>query len=161
MRLILVSCLLAAACRPAPERPAVPAGDTAFAEMQSRGKEAMGVDQYTSAHQFDDLPNGGRIELQRDSSDTAGVRAIREHLSHIASAFASGDFSIPGFVHADTVPGAAAMAAHRQQIGYAFQPLPGGGEVLLTSSDPAAIQAIHTFLQFQRHEHHAGGMVHQ
>ncbi len=66
------------------------ATDTTFAQMQSRGKEAMGVDQYTSSHQFDDLPEGGRIELQRDSTDTAGVRTIREHLQHIALAFAGG-----------------------------------------------------------------------
>ena len=50
----------------------------------------MGVDQYTSSHQFDDLPEGGRIELQRDSTDTAGVRTIRDHLQHIALAFAGG-----------------------------------------------------------------------
>jgi hypothetical protein len=50
----------------------------------------MGVDQYTSSHQFDDLPEGGRIELQRDSTDTAGVRTIRDHLRHIALAFREG-----------------------------------------------------------------------
>jgi hypothetical protein len=121
----------------------------------------MGVDQDTSAHQFDDLPNGGRIELQRDSTDTAGVRTIREHLQHIAMAFAGGDFNLPGFVHATSVPGTAVMAARRNLISYAFRPLPGGGEVLLTTTDSAAVSAIHEFLAFQRQDHHAGGMVHQ
>ena len=129
--------------------------------MQSRGKEAMGVDQYTSAHQFDNLPNGGRIELQRDSTDTAGVRTIREHLQHIAHAFKEGDFSLPGFVHAESVPGTAVMNANRALITYEFRPLPGGGAVLLTSSDSASVSAIHAFLAFQRQDHHAGGMVHQ
>ena len=64
--------------------------DTAFAAMQSRGKSAMGVDQYTSAHQFEALPDGGRIELQRDSTDSAGVAEIRAHLQSIAKAFAGG-----------------------------------------------------------------------
>jgi len=66
--------------------------DTAFTAMQSRGKSAMGVDQYTSAHQFEELPDGGRIELQRDSTDSAGVAEIRAHLQSIAKAFAGGDF---------------------------------------------------------------------
>jgi hypothetical protein len=159
MRRLILPCLLVAACRTAEVR--APASDSAFAQMQSRGKEAMGVDQYTSAHQFDDLPNGGRIELQRDSTDTAGVRTIREHLRHIVLAFGEGDFSLPGFVHAETVPGTAVMTVNRALITYEFRPLSRGGEVLLTSSDSASVSAIHAFLAFQRQDHHAGGMVHQ
>lgn len=120
----------------------------------------MGVDQYTSRHQFDDLPMGGRIELQRGPTDTAGVRTIREHLQYIAHAFGAGDFRLPGFVHADSVPGTALMAANRALIRYEFRPLAGGGEVLLTSTDSATISAIHAFLAFQRQDHHAAGMVH-
>lgn len=159
MRRLVLLCLIAAACRETPTRSAP--GDTAFAARQARGQQAMGVDQYTSAHQFDDLPNGGRIELQRDSTDTAGVRTIREHLRLIAGSFAGGDFSLPGFVHAGTVPGTAVMAARRDLITYQFEPLPGGGQVLLTSSNSAAVSAIHAFLAFQRQDHRAGGMVHQ
>lgn len=131
--------------------------DTDFTKMQHRGKMVMGVDQYTSAHRFDDLPDGGRIELQRDSSDTAGVRIIREHLSGIARQFAAGDFSNPAFVHAGEVPGTATMQARRSAIRYQFHPLPGGGEVRITSHDTEAIAAIHQFLAYQRREHHAAG----
>ena len=60
--------------------------DSSFAAMQQRGASAMGVDQYTSVHRFDDLPDGGRITLQRDPSDTVGVRTIRDHLRGIARA---------------------------------------------------------------------------
>ena len=88
------------------------------------------------------------------------MRTIREHLQHIAVAFAGGDFSLPGFVHADSVPGTAVMTANRRLIHYEFRPLPGGGEVLLTSIDSASISAIHAFLAFQRQDHHAGGMTH-
>src|SRR5438552_18115560 len=35
--------------------------DSAFAAMQSRGEMVMGVNQYTSAHVFEDLPTGGRL----------------------------------------------------------------------------------------------------
>src|SRR5687767_10003309 len=82
------------------------AKDSAFAALQERGEQAMGVDQYTSTHIFDALPDGGRIELQRDVDDSAGVATIRQHLAHIAKAFGAGDFSTPAFVHLQDVPGA-------------------------------------------------------
>jgi hypothetical protein len=56
------------------------AQDSAFHAMQQRGKTAMGVDQYTSFHQFDPRSDGGRIVLVRDSTDAAGVATIRAHL---------------------------------------------------------------------------------
>ncbi len=129
-------------------------GDTAFAAVQARGKVAMGVDQYTSQHRFDDLADGGRIELQRDPADTAGVRTIREHLQGIARAFAAGNFETPGFVHDREVPGVRVMTARRERIRYAFRPLPGGGEVRITALDPEAVEAVHEFLAFQRMDHH-------
>lgn len=131
--------------------------DSAHDAMQKRGEVAMGVDQYTSVHVFDDLPNGGRIELQRDRSDSAGVNAIRRHLREIVLAFRTGDFSTPAFVHMSTVPGTTVMAERRNLINYHFKELPGGGEVRITTNDPAAISAIHQFLTYQRSEHHAGG----
>jgi hypothetical protein len=127
--------------------------DTAFASMQARGQAAMGVDQYTSTHQFEDLADGGRIELQRDSSDHAGVAEIRAHLQRIAKAFAAGNFNVPGFVHAGEVPGTSVMRERRARISYRFSPLPGGGQVRITTSDPTARRAVHEFLAFQRREH--------
>src|SRR4051812_44629113 len=67
--------------------------DTAFAALQERGRTVMGVDQYTSTHRFDDLEDGGRIELRQKQADSAGLQAIRSHLSQIAGAFAAGDLS--------------------------------------------------------------------
>jgi len=128
--------------------------DTAFASMQERGKAAMGVDQYTSTHQFEDLTDGGRIELQRDSTDHAGVAEIRAHLQRIAKAFAAGNFNVPGFVHAGEVPGTSVMRERRAQITYQYSALPGGGQVRITTRDPAARRAVHAFLAFQRREHH-------
>ncbi|MEP6472187.1 MAG: hypothetical protein ABJC74_00595, partial [Gemmatimonadota bacterium] len=47
--------------------------DSAFSALQQRGEHYMGVDQTTSTHKFQDLPDGGRIVLVRDSTDSAGV----------------------------------------------------------------------------------------
>jgi len=127
-----------------------------FAAMQTRGAHVMGVNQYSSAHVFEDLPDGGRVVLERsDASDTADIETIRAHMRDIAAAFRAGDFTKPFEVHAQTVPGTAVMAAKRSVISYDASDVPKGGEVRIRSSDPAAVEAIHQFLAFQRTEHHA------
>lgn len=130
-------------------------GDSSFAALQARGHDAMGVDQYTSQHRFEPLPDGGRIELQRDAADTAGVATIRAHMRDIAGRFSQGDFSIPGFVHAQEVPGTRVMAGKKAAIAYEAHDLPGGAEVRIRSADSAAVAAIHEFLAFQRGDHRA------
>jgi len=132
--------------------------DSAFAALQKRGMRAMGVDQYTSTHRFDALPDGGRIELQRDVDDPAGVAQIRGHLQEIAKAFAAGDFTTPAFVHMQDVPGTKVMAAKHGVISYTYRELPRGGEVRIVTKDPQALEAIHEFMAFQRQDHRAGGM---
>jgi len=129
--------------------------DSAFAALQSRGQGAMGVDQYTSAHQFEPLPDGGRIELQRDATDSAGVATIRAHMRDIADRFSRGDFTIPGLVHAREVPGTRVMAEGKAQITYEARDLPGGAEVRIRATDAAAVDAVHEFLAFQRSDHRA------
>ncbi len=129
--------------------------DSAFAGIQTRGEHAMGVDQYMSTHVFEPLPDGGRITLQRDMDDSAGTEQIRRHMQRIAMAFRSGDFSLPGFVHAREVPGTAVLSARREAITYTVEALPRGAALMLRSTDSAAILAIHEFLAFQRTDHHA------
>jgi pyruvate/2-oxoglutarate dehydrogenase complex dihydrolipoamide acyltransferase (E2) component len=131
--------------------------DTAFAALQARGKAAMGVDQYTSTHRFDVLPDGGRIELQRDSDDPAGVAQIRKHMREIAGAFAAGHFDIPMLVHMQEVPGTRVMKERARMIQYTVRDLPRGAEVRLTTVDPEALAAIREFMAFQRRDHRTGG----
>ena len=145
---IIVTCTGLAGCRSKDRG--------SFDALQRRGDAVMGVDQYTSAHRFEPLSDGGRIELQREVDDSAGVVQIRRHLRGIAQAFASGQFDQPMLVHARDVPGTAVMAERRSVITYAYRDLPRGGEVRISSRDSIAIVAIHEFLAFQRSEHHAG-----
>ncbi len=147
-RSVLVLTLICG-CSPAP-------ADHRFTDVQRRGHTAMGVDQYTSTHVFQPLPDGGRIELQRDTVDRAGRVRILEHMHAIVAAFSAGDFSVPGFVHAGTVPGTGVMAARRARISYQVESLPRGAAVRVTSRDSSAIAAIHEFLAFQRRDHRAG-----
>lgn len=132
--------------------------DSAFAALQARGHQAMGVDQYTSTHRFDALPDGGRIELQRDGDDAEGVATIRAHLRSIAEAFSRGEFDTPAFVHDQRVPGTEVMAARRAAIRYEYRDLPRGGEIRITTADAESLAAIHAFMAFQRGDHRAGGV---
>jgi hypothetical protein len=152
---IIVSSLIVAACSADSRAAANGEADTAFASMQARGQMAMGVDQYTSSHHFERSPDGGRIELQRDTVDSLGIAQIRAHMRLIQHAFEAGDFSTPAFVHMKDMPGTAVMTAKRSVISYTYEDLPRGGEVVIRSSDPEAIGAIHQFLEAQQMEHHA------
>jgi hypothetical protein len=134
------------------------ATDSSFAAMQQRGKMAMGVDQTTSTHHFDALPDGGRIELQRDADDSLGIARIRAHLRLIQHAFQAGDFSTPEFVHMQAMPGTAEMARKKDVIEYSYHDLPRGGEVVMKTSDAEALDAIHSFMGAQRTGHHATGV---
>jgi hypothetical protein len=117
----------------------------------------MGVNQYTSQHVFESLPTGGRIALQRRQGDSVGEAAIRAHMRTIATSFTSGDFSVPGFVHATTeVPGTAVMKQLKAEIAYTPRDVPGGAEVVISSKNPKAVAAIHDFLAFQRMDHRTG-----
>lgn len=156
----VLTLIAACASEHAPERSDRPrSADSAFAALQSRGADAraMGVDQYTSVHLFDALPDGGRVELQRAADDSAGVAQIRRHLRTIAEAFADGNFGTPAFVHAQKVPGTQVMAAKRSLIAYTVRDLPRGAELRITTHDTTAIAAVHAFMAFQRMDHHAGG----
>ena len=146
-----------AAGRPVAAQDHSPAtSDSAYARLQERGKTAMGVDQYTSRHVFEALPDGGRIELQRNEDDAEGTEAIRAHLQEIAAAFKAGDFSTPAFVHWREVPGVRAMMERREVMTYTYKPLPRGGEIRITSADTAAVKAVHEFLAFQNSDHRTG-----
>ena len=128
-------------------------GDSAFHAMQARGQDVMGVDQYTSVHRFDAAADGGRIELQRDRDDSAGVATIRAHMRSIAQSFSAGDFTAPAAVHLETVPGVATMRTRRAAIHYDVTDLPRGAALRIRSTDPKAVDAIHRFLAYQRQAH--------
>ena len=158
LRTLLLATLCAIAACDRSRSSTAGATDSAFKAVQERGAEVMGVDQYTSHHVFEDLPDGGRVVLARDdASDSIAVAIIRAHLRAIADSFSRGIFTDPSRVHAREVPGTSPMARLRGKISYDMVDRPGGGEVRITSSDPEAIAAIHEFLAFQRMDHHAAG----
>lgn len=154
LRVLFPAAFALLACAPSEKRVT---SDSAFEALQQRGRLAMGVNQYTSQHVFEPLANGGRIVLQRKESDSVGEAAIRAHMRTIASAFGSGNFALPGFVHAMAdVPGTATMTRLKADITYRARDLPRGAEVVIATGNPEAVGAIHDFLAFQRMDHRSG-----
>ncbi|MGV3710824.1 MAG: hypothetical protein ACO1Q7_18525 [Gemmatimonas sp.] len=131
--------------------------DSTYAALLERGKEVMGVNQLTSTHVFESLPDGGRIMLQRDSLNARDIQTIRMHMLEVAARFANGDYSLSEQVHAQAVPGTAVMATRRSKISFVADTLPRGAVVRITTTDPEALAAVHEFLEFQRTDHRAAG----
>jgi len=141
---------------PAPTPVGTQNADSAFNAMEHRHGDVVGVDPMAMAHQFTAVPEGADISLERQAHDEFGITQIRAHLLLISRSFKRGDFTIPGFIHAGDVPGAAGMRERSGKIDYTVEDLPHGGVLRVRSSDPEALQAIHSFIAFQIAEHRTG-----
>ena len=129
-------------------------------ELDHRGELHMGCSQELTRHTFRLLADGGAIEVRvRPGGDDETLRAVRDHLRHIATVFAAGDFSIPEGVHAMAPPGSEAMARLADGIDYRYEELEAGGRVRITARTPEALAAVHDFLRFQIEDHRTGDPV--
>ena len=132
----------------------------AHSKMNERGEKGMGFSQTATAHHFFLKPDGGVIQVEvRDAADITNRDNIRMHLTHIAHAFASGDFDIPMFVHDGVPPGVVEMKQGREKIRYLFEETEAGGRVVISTGDKDALAAIHKFLRFQIKEHGTGDLM--
>lgn len=131
------------------------------ASMNQRGEQGMGFSQTVTTHHFFLYPDGGAIQVEaNDPKDASDRDKIRMHLSHIAQAFANGDFDIPMFVHDTTTPpGVPEMKHLRDKIKYTYSETANGGRVVISTADPDALAAIHNFLRFQIQQHNTGDPV--
>lgn len=126
--------------------------------MNDRGAMAMGFDQDKTAHHFYLYDDGGAIQIGvKDAADTKDRDAIRSHLPHIATMFASGHFDAPMLVH-DTrdVPGTKVLTDRKDTITYTYAETPTGGRVEIVTRDKTTLAALHDFLRYQIKEHETG-----
>ncbi|HYY35506.1 MAG TPA: hypothetical protein VE867_03945 [Candidatus Binatia bacterium] len=118
------------------------------------GNNAMELNQEKMINHFKLLPNGGAIEITaNEPSDIATRDAIRQHVAKIAAMFAEGNFRIPTFVHHQRLPSVEAMTRLKNKISYTAANLPNGAQVLITTENPEALNAVHDFLRLQIQEH--------
>lgn len=139
------------------QTPVKPAPADPHAQMNMRGAEVMGFDQDKTSHHFYLYADGGAIDVgANDAADAKNRDAVRSHLPHIAMMFGMGDFSAPMLVHATDVPGTKEMAAMKDKLAFTYAETPRGGRVNITTSDAAALEALHRFLRFQITDHKTG-----
>jgi hypothetical protein len=127
------------------------------AGVDHRGDHAMGFSHEKTAHHFGLTKTGGTISAEsKDAKDTASRAAIVQHFHHIASAFKQGNFEMPMFIHGRVPPGVTEMKRLAALISYSVEETPSGGRVVVTVSDPKALDAVHRFLRFQIEDHRTG-----
>ena len=132
-------------------------GQSHHEEVNRRGDHAMGFSHEKTTHHFRLSKDGGAIEVTaNDVKDTESRDQIRQHLSHIAVMFSSGDFDVPMFVHDKTPPGVPVMQRLKQQIKYDYKDIDQGGRVRISSANAEAILAVQEFLRFQITDHKTG-----
>jgi hypothetical protein len=99
-------------------------------DVEKNGDKAMGFPHDKTTHHFRLYSDGGAIEVTvNDRKDSQNLQAIRSHLTHIASMFSNGEFSIPLFVHDQVPPGVPMMKDKHAEISYSFEELSAGGRV--------------------------------
>lgn len=127
------------------------------AALDERGERAMGFSQTATVHHFLLKADGGVIQVEvKDSSDASNRELIRQHLTHVARAFADGDFDTPALVHARVPPGTDAMRRLKSEITYAYEETEAGARVRINTKNAEALAAVHAFLRFQIEDHRTG-----
>ncbi len=117
----------------------------------------MGFSQTRTTHRFLLEADGGVIEVGADDARDAESRdRVRQHLAHVARAFAEGDFRTPLAVHDRVPPGAHEMCRLRASIKYEFEQTERGGRVRIRTGNKEALAAVHAFLRFQIKDHQTG-----
>lgn len=131
--------------------------DQHMADVHRHGEMAMGFSQTSSTHHFRLTDQGGYIQVQaNDPNDTETQDMIRMHLQHVSQAFKAGDFSAPQLTHSQTPPGVPTMKRLRSDIEYRYEPMQGGGRLVIRTKNPEALGAVHQFLAFQIKDHQTG-----
>jgi hypothetical protein len=127
------------------------------ADVEKHGDEAMGFPHDKTTHHFRLYSDGGAIEVTvNDTKDSQNMHAIRSHLTHIATMFSNGEFSIPMFIHDQVPPGVPVMKEKHTEISYGLEELLTGSRVRIKTTNPDALKAVHDFLRFQIEDHHTG-----
>jgi hypothetical protein len=162
----LFTALVVASLSAGPQHPAMPPGmshEEHLKQMEKdealkkRGAAAMGFDQDAAVHHFRLTSAGGAIEVEaRQKKDETTRAQIRAHLRQIAADFANGDFGKPVATHAETPPGVTGLQEHRAAITYRYEETRAGARVVIATRDRDALEAVHTFLRYQIHEHKTG-----
>jgi hypothetical protein len=120
----------------------------------------MPFDLEQTMHVFQSMDNGGlQAVTAKDPANREQIALIQAHLKAEADKFRQGDFSDPTTIHGQNMPGLVALQAGAGQIDIQYTPLPNGGQIQYTTTEPELVHAIHQWFAAQRADHgrHASG----
>jgi hypothetical protein len=125
--------------------------------LDQRGDQVMGFGHTRTTHHFLIEKDGGIIQVEtNDPVDTQSRDQIRSHLSQVAEAFSRGDFAMPKEIHDRVMPGVPEMTRLKDAISYRYEEMDRGARVRITTADPVALEAVHSFLRAQIQDHRTG-----
>jgi hypothetical protein len=131
--------------------------DAHLAAVNARGEKAMGFSQTATTHHFILDSDGGVIQVEaNDPNDARSREQIRQHLAHVAQAFAAGDFDTPMLVHGRVPPGVPVMSRLKSEISYVYEETERGARVRIKTKNAEALAAVRDFLRFQITDHQTG-----
>lgn len=116
----------------------------------------MPFDVSETVHVFEMTESGGvQRVIARDPGDSEQVMLIREHLEHEAGRFADGDYSDPGTLHGEDMPGLEELQAGAARIEVSYAEIDAGAEIAFRTSDLQLVTAVHRWFGAQLSEHGA------
>lgn len=127
------------------------------AEVSRLGKDVMPFSLAATTHIFTKNAEGGVQQVvARKAADVAQVKLVRQHLRDIRAQFLKGDFSGPGHIHGQNMPGLVELkAAKPGQITIAYKEVNAGAELTYKTSAPDLVMALHKWFDAQLADHGA------
>ncbi|GAA1032772.1 hypothetical protein GCM10009557_32320 [Virgisporangium ochraceum] len=139
------SLALVAGCGDSPDRQA---------EVAAKGASVMPFDLERTTHRFARTETGGVQTVVADNpADTGQITLIRQHLRLETDRFSRGDYTDPGRIHGDDMPGLAALRDGAARITVTYRDDPAGGVITYTTTDQALVTALHAWFDAQVSDH--------
>lgn len=125
------------------------------AEVSRLGKDVMPFSLMATTHIFSKNETGGVQQVvAKVAGDESQVALIRQHLRDIQSQFLRGDFSGPGHIHGQAMPGLSELkAAKAGQIAIVYRDVKDGAELTFQTSDAKLVAALHQWFDAQLSDH--------
>jgi len=124
-------------------------------EVVQRGVQVMPFDLEQTLHVFSKSVTGGIQQVIVKGLDgTEQIKLIREHLKQISLEFQQGNFTRPGEIHGDTMPGLNELRqAESSQINIMYKDLSNGAQIEYSTDSPVLVHAVHKWFDAQLTDH--------
>jgi hypothetical protein len=132
----------------------VPSDGSRQEQVARNGASVMPFDLDRTTHRFMPTADGLLEEVVSDvPADAEQIRLIREHLTHEAQRFRSGDYADPARIHGTAMPGLKELAAGAGTIEVTYTDQPNGAAVRFRTTDSALVDALHKWGAAQTSDH--------